>query len=984
MFINLRPAFSLCSCFLFMSAFPLIGKSQAPLPPDSVYAQVLGPDSAIYVSWQAPDSGGLVLEAYNIYRLSDFDPEGDPETGVQTFFLSHNWPACSDPEWPELDYGWYAYGIEAAYTNGMVSEMAVSNIVGHDMFCSLNLTVSLETGEPAGIVHTELMGEDYSYEKYFGKDSALTHFDSVLRGHYLVGAYHTGFDTGYLQNALINSDTTVNLFLGQRKRPVYDLEVDPVSLMATWSPPALVALYEDFEGEQFPPAGWQVSTEGVRTWHRTLDGSTGEFLIPPGDNYYACEIDQGKGMLNESTGRSDNDGCCDYLITPPLDLTQSDNYQLDFYSFYEAGYGELAFVEYSFDQGETWEVLHELSPHNIWVTLEVPLSTLCGQNSVNPVWLAFHADDAGGWGTGWAVDNVKIYVPSSQVEYTDFNVYLEDTLISATTNTSWNYAPLNYGQQYVASVSVNYPYGTSKKDYYPFTSRYLPPPLDFTAQVDESDVTLQWNPPTDRKVNNSAGLKDVPENLYGFKIYKDDILLVYVEHTGIDEPQVYIDSNNYPGFFDYELSGIYDLEPYGFPGDTGESMRIGPMSVSVDYCTALDFHEDWASGNFTENLWQTNTDEWHISEDTGNPAPCAVFMPDSILSNYSAPLMSYPLCGHLLSEGQIWLDFDLNLISNNNTGNEKLKVQVWSWDLNSWTTKKEYSNGSGNISWTREHCYINAYAMDDIFRVRFVAEGFNSSDIEKWSIDNIDIHRFCPGPDSLFLEVIPEESSIVLNWTGPEPYYFDTLLFWGDGACSGNSTGTGGPVEFDVAQRWEPQHLQELSGGYITEVAFYPCEALSDYNVRIWTGEGAANLVYDQAVSPEIGQWHVHTLDIPIAVDSDQELWIGYYVNAETGYPAGMDDGPAVDGYGNMMNWGGWQTLQDVNPALDYNWCINATVRTTDNKKISLSPQRKGKMKSDKTRDLSGYNIYRKIGLNGGYELIDFVTEGPCIYTVMM
>ena len=39
-------------------------------------------------------------------------------------------------------------------------------------------------------------------------------------------------------------------------------------------------------------------------------------------------------------------------------------------------------------------------------------------------------------------------------------------------------------------------------------------------------------------------------------------------------------------------------------------------------------------------------------------------------------------------------------------------------------------------------------------------------------------------------------------------------------------------------------------------------------------------------------------------------LWIGYHVQALTGYPAGTDEGPAIDGYGNMMFWEGhWQTL---------------------------------------------------------------------------
>ncbi len=45
------------------------------------------------------------------------------------------------------------------------------------------------------------------------------------------------------------------------------------------------------------------------------------------------------------------------------------------------------------------------------------------------------------------------------------------------------------------------------------------------------------------------------------------------------------------------------------------------------------------------------------------------------------------------------------------------------------------------------------------------------------------------------------------------------------------------------------------------------------------------------------------------------------------GYPAGCDAGPAVDGFGNMMYFGGsWTTLTAQNPDLNYNWNIQGYV----------------------------------------------------------
>jgi hypothetical protein len=467
-----------------------------------------------------------------------------------------------------------------------------------------------------------------------------------------------------------------------------------------------------------------------------------------------------------------------------------------------------------------------------------------------------------------------------------------------------------------------------------------------------------------------------PGNLLGYNLYKNDVLLGYLAHSGDDEPQFYIDSNNMPGFYDYEVSGIYDLEPYGFPGDTGESMRVGTDLLVLDYCVPLVFNENWDSGNFTENNWQTEGSGWQISEGSGYPEPCACFQPDSALVNYTAALVSYPFCGQLLSEGEVWLDFDLSLNSIQSTGNEKLKVEIWNWIMNDWKTVKEFSNLTGNIDWTREYINIGRFSLEKIFSLKFVAVGSNSADIGSWCIDNIEIYRVCPAPDSLTAEVLPQYSSIALNWSEPRVDHIDQWIFWGDGNASNNSIGTGDSVEFDVAQRWEPAQLMEYYGGSVTEVEFFPMETNCDYLLRIWTGPNAENLVCQEPVDAVIGQWNTVFLPYPLIIETNQELWIGYNVNTSTGYPAGVDNGPALNGYGNMMYFGGaWQTLLEVNPGLDYNFSIRAHVQTLDDKETILTSSQPFNTSTDKTKSLSGYNIYRKSGNDSDFELIGFAPE---------
>jgi hypothetical protein len=944
-------------------------RADQPMPPDSVHAQVLGADSAMYISWEAPPDSGLILEGYDIYRLSGFDPEGDPATGIQTWILTSDWPACSDPSWTQLEPGWYAYGVRAVYTNGMISEMAVSNIVGHNMYCNVYVHVTLENGMPADDARAFLFGNDYPYEQYYGQDSIVVQIDSVMRGNYLAGAYQTGFDTAYLDNVSVQNDTMIQIQLLFKKYQVFDLKVDSVSLIATWSKPSMIAVYEDFEGALFPPAGWQLSSaDPYGSWFRTLDGSSGGFLIPPGDGYYACDnVDM--------HGSDPHNSCCDYLITPPLDLTQSEDYRLDFDSYYTGAYGQLAFVEYSYDQGENWEVMWQLNPGNIWNKLSTSLGAFSGQDKEMPLWIAFHADWAGGWASGWAVDNVKIYVPGSQVEFTDFNIMLDDTLISNTTDTTWNYAPLNYGQQYIAAVSVNYPYGISKKDYFSFTSHYLPPPQNLAGSADQSDIILQWDPPVDGTFRNAPDSLFLPENILGYNLYRNNVFLNYQAHSGGYEPQEYVDPDMEPGHYTYYISGIYDLSIYGFPGDSGESMRSGSVTITADYCNELPFSENWSSGTLTQNEWSLEGQGWKIDNGNGNPAPCAVFSPDSTLENYSSFLLSYPFCGDSLSEGNMWLDYEISLLSNQPTGTEFLQVDIWNWDSQGWTKMKEYSNTSGNIQWTSEHVNISQQSLDKIFRIRFTAKGNSSDNIESWFVDNIHVYRLCNGPTNLVSEVNPEQAAIVLNWNAPETIQIDEWIHWDDGVNSGNSIGTGAAVEFDAAARWEPAQLAMYDGASVTEIAFFPAEAQCTYNARVWVGAGAGNMVADQVVpSPIIGQWNYVMLTNPVPVDIAQELWVGYYVNAQTGYPAGVDDGPAIDGYGNMMNFGGWQTLLQISPGQDYNWNIQAHIMMAEGEKIILPGKTGIGSDAAKPRSVTGYNIYRRTE-PGEYSLLGFATD---------
>jgi hypothetical protein len=191
----------------------------------------------------------------------------------------------------------------------------------------------------------------------------------------------------------------------------------------------------------------------------------------------------------------------------------------------------------------------------------------------------------------------------------------------------------------------------------------------------------------------------------------------------------------------------------------------------------------------------------------------------------------------------------------------------------------------------------------------------------------------------------------------------------------GNSIGTNGAANFDVAHRYEASDLTEYIGGTLVQMKFVPMFPAT-YTVKIWTGGSATapgSLLHSQVVeSPTIENWTTVYLSNPIPITNNQ-LWIGYNVNTTGGYPAGCDNGPQVEGKGNMMNMSGWTTLSQVNEALTYNWLIQGMiVQDGTFKAISLSPIAETalptpagtfsnhRVATDRNRAvLMGYKVYR-------------------------
>ncbi len=417
-----------------------------------------------------------------------------PAAGVFTLLNNNITPTTyteGGTTWSSLAQGWYAYGVKAVYPNAQESPFMYTNNVPHKLFADVTINVKLVCGfVPAEGALVTMTGIDYPFDVLTATvpASGTVFFDNVIKGKYQLLITIEGYYPFNI-SVTINSNRTIDAVLEDLRYTPRNLFVDDMTLVATWDPPLFVTLTEDFEGGTFPPAGWQETSSGAG-WFSTTNGSSSFWPIP-GHTKYAVTNDDGAG--------STNNGCCDYLITPEMDLTGAPSFVLSFQSFFNPVFGGSAYVEMSTDAGLTWTQIETVADATTWQQINVDLAAYSGAGGLASVWFAFHYNDNGVWADGWAIDDVTI--ASGKAPTQGYGVFLDGTEVGQTSDVTWTYDPtsINYGQTYVAGVAGKYCSGYSELDTYTFTSHFLYPPRNLEAVENVSSTSgaaiLTWDAP---------------------------------------------------------------------------------------------------------------------------------------------------------------------------------------------------------------------------------------------------------------------------------------------------------------------------------------------------------------------------------------------------------------------------------------------------------------------------------------------------------
>jgi hypothetical protein len=248
---------------------------------------------------------------------------------------------------------------------------------------------------------------------------------------------------------------------------------------------------------------------------------------------------------------------------------------------------------------------------------------------------------------------------------------------------------------------------------------------------------------------SGGGGGSVPAGLLSFNLYESGGFIANVPYNGegTEDWILYVDNNLMPGCYTYDVTALYDLTVFGFPGEIGESAKEGPHEVCIVWGLDLPFCEDFAQG-YQFNGWMVNDANWTINSQVGNAAPSAQWNWDPDPGTpYMSTLTSPPMNADMLTEGRIWLDFDLALNNRNATGEEMMKVEVYNGS--SWHTVATFDNEDGSFAFTGNHVEITNDAIDGVFMVRFNATGENSFDVIAWNLDNVCLYRTCDAPFNL-------------------------------------------------------------------------------------------------------------------------------------------------------------------------------------------------------------------------------------------
>lgn len=684
------------------------------------------------------DPGDVTYQAWRLEQGQESNPAS------WNFIYDGYLNQTTDNHWPELPSGPYRWAVRAAYSPpGLrLSTPIFSNVIGKDWLGSVavcvNLSCSAHSGE--GIV-VKLINNNYpdtNYTKVSGS-SGCVNFTNVWKGSYTLSVKRFQYPES-TQTVTITGSHQFEVNLTEIPYPPTNLTVNNQTLIATWSPPtgSVIQLDEKFENG-FEPNGWTIS--GGTNWQ--INTALGNPL-PAAVFSWSPQVTNYHQYLTSKT--------LEGLYAPAMYL----HYDITLDNFGTTSENNMAVELWN---GASWILLKSYSNLTGSFTWTSEVLDITSENENPGFKIRFHAYGADTYDINtWAIDNVKVHSTDGRTGpnpcVVAYNFLINDVISTITTDTSYSIPPeqVPYGQSYQICVNAAYYTNTSSMTCTTMQSGYLYPAQGLIAVSQACNAFLNWKKPVTANGD--------PPGLTGYNIYENGILIHYNPDKDSLSLAVY---GRDPGFYTYEVKAVYDLTSYGFPGQSAESLgNTGGTQTARLMCgMPLPFSEPWDGGSFSQNNWLYD-DHWTVNTGQGMGAPCADFQWDPLISNYAQSITSPFINAGEWTCMDIWLDFDYKLIDHNQTGNEKLIVELFY--EGQWQEKIRFSN-NGTSNWAPQHVKINNIRGKG-FKIRFKASGDYSLDILHWYVDNIHVYGICKPAENL--EATQSDRTTTLTWQAPE------------------------------------------------------------------------------------------------------------------------------------------------------------------------------------------------------------------------
>ncbi|MBU2651955.1 MAG: T9SS type A sorting domain-containing protein [Bacteroidetes bacterium] len=771
------------------------------------------------------------ISYYSVAWVEDMQ-SCDPLTGTLTVIGSTTENEFTDILYGQTG-GFLRYAIQIVYQSSGSSGWFFSNLTGNNTTSPITFNMEMINGDPINNVRIDLYSLDCmnsDYTLFTGPDGSATE-DSVYHGHYDIYAYKPGYDSISVLNVPVFSDTVFNWVMDELYLAPVNVAVDTQISVMSWDPPFLrecsreILSYFIFLDDTMIESGNMTSVQlpymdygtehiaGIYAAYTTGNSDTIDveftsgYLAKP-ENLEGEPLDDiihiwwDAPRIPDTTSKSRDMWDVRFLypvtgVSPEYGIETDGNfiytsqstgnlinkYEEDgtfLFGFSIPGVSGLKDLAYDPDEG--W--MYGGDGGNTCYVMDFNSATLV-RTFIAPVnirAIAYDDDQDGLWTYNWNTDIVLFDKQGNLLQSFQtgtFNNYTGFAYDNHTFGTPvlWGFTSdgaeanlvqidLTSGQE-IFNIDVYSILGTGSAPSGGLFTHWMSGDFWTIGGVLQDEWIFGLELTTWPYYPGQGGI--VPANLLGYNIHRDNEEYDFIEHNPGDTTAEYFDFGLIPGLYRYDVSALYDLGPYGQPGDTGESAMDGPIFLYNNSNFVLPFNEPWASGTFELNEWYHDTN-WTIDGNGGNPAPAAKFTGEPALSNYSTSLTSWYInclgVNQPYIDGEIWFEFDIRLDDLNPTGQEKLTVRAWCGE--GWDTITTFDNSEGSFGWLHRKYNISTCAWGvDLFQIQFSCSGISSANIASWLIDNIKVYRLCPAPYNLESEEISWHDYL-LTWHAPD------------------------------------------------------------------------------------------------------------------------------------------------------------------------------------------------------------------------